>query len=59
MANVCFVKCVFFSHFLCRVVIGYDEGTIMVKLGQEVPVASVDSSGKIIWARHNEIHTKY
>ncbi|XP_062223733.1 coatomer subunit beta'-2-like [Phragmites australis] len=40
-----------------RVVIGYDEGTIMIKIGREVPVASMDSSGKIIWAKHNEIHT--
>lgn len=37
--------------------IGYDEGTIMVKLGREVPVASMDNSGKIIWAKHNEIQT--
>jgi coatomer subunit beta' len=42
---------------LCRVVIGYDEGTIMIKIGREVPVASMDSSGKIIWAKHNEIQT--
>ncbi|KAG0532296.1 hypothetical protein BDA96_04G096000 [Sorghum bicolor] len=40
-----------------RVVIGYDEGTIMIKIGREVPVASMDSSGKIIWAKHNEIQT--
>ncbi|XP_059457505.1 coatomer subunit beta'-2 isoform X2 [Corylus avellana] len=40
-----------------RVVIGYDEGTIMVKLGREEPVASMDNSGKIIWAKHNEIQT--
>ncbi|KAA8535000.1 hypothetical protein F0562_030003 [Nyssa sinensis] len=38
-----------------RVVIGYDEGTIMVKIGREEPVASMDGSGKIIWAKHNEI----
>jgi hypothetical protein len=38
-------------------VIGYDEGTIMIKMGREVPVASMDSSGKIIWAKHNEIQT--
>ena len=44
-------------HLSCRVVIGYDEGTIMVKLGREVPVASMDNSGKIIWAKHNEIQT--
>lgn len=29
----------------------------MVKLGREVPVASMDNSGKIIWAKHNEIQT--
>uniref|UniRef100_A0A0D9YP38 Beta'-coat protein n=1 Tax=Oryza glumipatula TaxID=40148 RepID=A0A0D9YP38_9ORYZ len=40
-----------------RVVIGYDEGTIMIKIGREVPVASMDSSGKIIWSKHNEIQT--
>ncbi|AQL04344.1 Coatomer subunit beta'-3 [Zea mays] len=40
-----------------RVVIGYDEGTIMIKIGREAPVASMDSSGKIIWAKHNEVQT--
>ncbi|RWW25193.1 hypothetical protein GW17_00010483 [Ensete ventricosum] len=42
---------------LLEVVIGYDEGTIMVKIGREIPVASMESSGKIIWAKHNEIQT--
>ena len=37
--------------------IGYDEGTIMIKIGREEPVASMDSSGKIIWPKHNEIQT--
>ena len=36
---------------------GYDEGTVMFKIGREEPVASMDSSGKILWARHNEIQT--
>ncbi|XP_024973461.1 coatomer subunit beta'-2-like [Cynara cardunculus var. scolymus] len=40
-----------------RIAIGYDEGTIMVKVGREEPVASMDNSGKIIWAKHNEIQT--
>ncbi|XLR35245.1 hypothetical protein S83_063145, partial [Arachis hypogaea] len=39
------------------IVIGYDEGTIIVKRGREVPVASMDNSEKIIWAKHNEIQT--
>mmetsp|Transcript_27509 Transcript_27509/g.65528 ORF Transcript_27509/g.65528 Transcript_27509/m.65528 type:complete len:943 (+) Transcript_27509:197-3025(+) len=39
-----------------RVGLGYDEGSAMIKLGKEQPVASMDqSSGKIIWAKHNEI----
>ncbi|KAL4558079.1 hypothetical protein LXL04_036275 [Taraxacum kok-saghyz] len=40
-----------------RIAIGYDEGTIMVKVGREEPVASIDNSEKIIWAKHNEIQT--
>ncbi|CAM6120868.1 unnamed protein product [Calypogeia fissa] len=40
-----------------RVAIGYDEGTIMIKIGWEEPVASMDNGGKIIWAKHNEIQT--
>nr|KAJ0190476.1 hypothetical protein LSAT_V11C800426140 [Lactuca sativa] len=40
-----------------RIVISYDEGTIMVNIGREEPVASMDNSGKLIWAKHNEIQT--
>lgn len=29
----------------------------MIKLGREEPVASMDNSGKIIWAKQNEIQT--
>ncbi|KAJ3004069.1 UNVERIFIED_CONTAM: Coatomer subunit beta', partial [Siphonaria sp. JEL0065] len=36
---------------------GYDEGTIVVKLGREEPSVSMDNSGKIIWAKHSEIKT--
>ncbi|CAI0422642.1 unnamed protein product [Linum tenue] len=45
------------DNLIIRIVIGYDEGTIMVKIGREEPVASMDNSGKIIWAKHNEIQT--
>lgn len=37
--------------------IGYDEGVLMLKLGRDEPLASMDSSGKIIWAKNNEIQT--
>ncbi|KAJ3206133.1 Coatomer subunit beta' [Dinochytrium kinnereticum] len=39
------------------VAFGYDEGTIAIKLGREEPAVSMDNSGKIIWAKHNEIRT--
>ena len=47
-------------HFRYRkgsnnIAIGYDEGTIMIKLGREEPAVSMDSSGKIIWSKHNEV----
>lgn len=41
----------------CSVGLGYDEGTVLIKIGREEPVASMDTSGKIIWARHNEVQT--
>jgi len=36
--------------------IGYDEGTVVIKLGSEEPIASMHS-GKVIWAKGNEIQT--
>lgn len=37
------------------VAIGYDNGYVMVKLGREEPLASMDSGGKIVVAKNNEI----
>nr|MBE5724354.1 coat protein (coatomer) beta' [Cucujiformia] len=35
---------------------GYDEGSVLVKIGREEPAVSMDASGgKIIWARHSEL----
>lgn len=36
--------------------VGYDEGTVVIKLGSEEPVASMTSTGLVIWAKNNEIH---
>ena len=41
----------------CSVGLGYDDGTVLIKIGREEPVASMDASGKIIWARQNEVQT--
>ncbi|KAL7299310.1 hypothetical protein TKK_0007889 [Trichogramma kaykai] len=39
-----------------NVAIGYDEGSVMVKVGREEPAVSMDSmGGKIVWAKHSEI----
>lgn len=37
------------------VAIGYDEGLVTIKLGREEPAVSMDSSGKILWAKHSEM----
>jgi coatomer subunit beta' len=39
------------------VAVGYDEGCVMITMGREDPLVSMDASGKVIWARHNEIQT--
>uniref|UniRef100_A0A0K0FNC6 Coatomer subunit beta' n=1 Tax=Strongyloides venezuelensis TaxID=75913 RepID=A0A0K0FNC6_STRVS len=37
------------------IAIGYDEGSVTVKMGREEPAVSMDSSGKILWAKHAEV----
>lgn len=38
-----------------NIAIGYDDGTVVIKLGREEPAVSMDLSGKILWAKHSEI----
>ncbi|KAF9582673.1 Coatomer subunit beta' [Lunasporangiospora selenospora] len=40
-----------------NIALGYDLGSVVLKLGREEPTVSMDSSGKIIWAKHHEIQT--
>ena len=41
-----------------KVAIGYDEGTVVLKLGNERPVASLDvNTGKLVWAKAHDIQT--
>jgi len=35
--------------------VGYDEGAVVVKFGKDEPAYSMDSAGKIIWAKRSEI----
>ena len=34
---------------------GFDDGAIVVQMGRDEPAVSMDASGKLIWARHQEI----
>jgi coatomer subunit beta' len=41
-----------------KLAIGYDEGTVVLKLGNEKPVASLDTNtGKLVWAQSHDIQT--
>ena len=41
-----------------KIAIGYDEGTMVVKLGKERPLVSMDTkTGKFIWTRNNDVLT--
>jgi coatomer subunit beta' len=40
-----------------KIAIGFDEGCICIELGSDDPVASMDATGKVIWATNNEIKT--
>ncbi|KAK0739774.1 coatomer WD associated region-domain-containing protein [Apiosordaria backusii] len=47
--------CVSYQKGKQGVAIGFDDGAVVVKLGREEPAVSMDQSGKLIWARHNEV----
>jgi coatomer subunit beta' len=40
-----------------KLAIGFDEGCVCIELGSDDPVASMDATGKIVWAKNNEIQT--
>mmetsp|Transcript_5126 Transcript_5126/g.11478 ORF Transcript_5126/g.11478 Transcript_5126/m.11478 type:complete len:941 (+) Transcript_5126:66-2888(+) len=40
-----------------KLAIGFDEGCVCIELGSDEPVASMDATGKVVWARNNEIQT--
>lgn len=37
--------------------LGFDNGCVVIKMGGDMPVASMDQSGKIIWANGNEVQS--
>jgi coatomer subunit beta' len=40
-----------------KMAIGFDEGCVCIELGSDEPVASMDVTGKVVWATNNEIKT--
>uniref|UniRef100_A0A7S1TH96 Coatomer subunit beta' n=1 Tax=Compsopogon caeruleus TaxID=31354 RepID=A0A7S1TH96_9RHOD len=37
--------------------LGFDNGSVVIRLGKDTPTASMDSTGKVIIAKHNEVFT--
>ncbi|KAJ2354645.1 Coatomer subunit beta' [Coemansia sp. RSA 2618] len=46
-----------YSQHSNTVAIGHEEGVVVLSLGRDDPAVSMDTTGRIIWARHNEIRT--
>jgi len=40
-----------------KLAIGFDEGCVCIELGSDDPVASMDTTGKVVWATNNEVKT--
>ncbi|RKP07896.1 coatomer WD associated region-domain-containing protein [Thamnocephalis sphaerospora] len=40
-----------------EVAVGFDEGLVVFKLGRDEPSISMDTSGKIIWAKQTDVQT--
>lgn len=49
--------CVSYQRAQQHIAIGYDDGMVVLKMGREQPAVSMDSSGKIISAKANDIVT--
>ena len=39
-----------------KVAIGYDDGVVVVKLGSEAPIVSMDRQGKVVWTEHSIVN---
>ncbi|KAJ1938034.1 Coatomer subunit beta', partial [Linderina pennispora] len=39
------------------VAIGHEEGLVVLSLGRDDPAVSMDTNGRIIWSKHNEIQS--
>ncbi|KAG9050527.1 hypothetical protein FS837_004711 [Tulasnella sp. UAMH 9824] len=49
--------CVAYRKGLNDVAVGFDEGIVVLQLGREEPSFSMDSAGKLVYARNSEVLT--
>lgn len=49
--------CVAYQRGKNALAMGFDEGCVVVRMGREEPAVSMDASGKVVWAKHNEVLT--
>ncbi|KAG9244405.1 coatomer WD associated region-domain-containing protein [Calycina marina] len=47
--------CVGYQKNKQGIAVGFDEGAVVVTMGREEPAVSMDTSGKLIYAKHSEI----
>jgi coatomer subunit beta' len=47
--------CIFTREGTNKIALGYDEGMVVIGLGHEEPIISMDPSGKVVWADNNDI----
>ncbi|KAK9330546.1 coatomer WD associated region-domain-containing protein [Lipomyces starkeyi] len=47
--------CVSYRKGSNAIAVGYDEGSVVMKMGREEPAISMDASGKVIWSKHAEV----
>jgi coatomer subunit beta' len=49
--------CVSYQKGKQSVAAGFDDGAVVIQLGREEPAVSMDASGKLIWAKANEVYS--
>ncbi|KAK9379823.1 coatomer WD associated region-domain-containing protein [Kockiozyma suomiensis] len=47
--------CVSYRKGSNAIAVGFDEGSVVMKMGREEPAISMDTSGKVIWTKHAEV----
>lgn len=49
--------CVSYQKGKNGIALGFDDGAVVITMGREEPAVSMDGSGKLLWAKNNDILT--